>query len=238
MTAATPHNAYQRTYFKRKGRGNVRLEPTESPYVQRHLNHTLRALALKPEATILEVGAGLGRFTSLLLGRKLAVTACDLSPELLAHLVERHPGVATLACDVAEVAERTPARFDAVVGFFMLHHLSDLDGVFRGLSRVLLPGGRVAFCEPNAYHLPYYLQIALSRHMTFRGDGGVFNMRPGVVSRSLERAGFTDVRVERYGFAPPFVYNRASGRALDHALEALPLLERVRAFQIFSASVP
>jgi cyclopropane fatty-acyl-phospholipid synthase-like methyltransferase len=232
------HVAYQRTYFDRRGDGNVRLEPTESPYVERHLNRTLRALDAAPGDRVLEVGAGLGRFTSLMLARGLDVIANDLSPELLAKISARHPGLTALACDVATLAEATELRFERAVGFFMLHHLSDLDAVFRSLRRALQPRGRVAFCEPNAFHLPYYLQIALSRHMTFRGDGGVLNMRPAVVLASMERAGFVSTQVERYGFSPPAVYNRVTGRALDHALEHVPVLERVRAFQIFSASVP
>jgi 2-polyprenyl-3-methyl-5-hydroxy-6-metoxy-1,4-benzoquinol methylase len=232
------HNAYQEKYFARPGDGNVRLEPTESPYVGRHLNRTLAALGAVPGERVLEVGAGLGRFTSLMLARGLDVVPSDLSRELLAQVALRHPGLTTIACDVATVAEHTELRFERAVGFFMLHHLADLDGVFAGLRQALKPGARVAFCEPNAYYLPYYLQIALSRHMTFQGDGGVVKMRPSVVLASMRRAGFVGTDVERYGFAPPVLYNRPSGRALDHALEALPLLEGIRAFQVFSASVP
>jgi cyclopropane fatty-acyl-phospholipid synthase-like methyltransferase len=234
----TSHNAYQQTYFDRPGTGNVRLEPTLSPYVERHLERTLGALGANAGERVLEVGAGLGRFTSAMLGRGLDVVASDLSPELLAKIRRRHSEVRTIACDVAAIAEHTELRFERAVGFFMLHHLADLDAVFAGLRRALKAGGSVAFCEPNAYHLPYYLQIALSRHMTWRGDGGVLDMRPSVVLASMKRVGFVAARVARYGFTPPVLYNRPSGRALDHALEALSILEKVRAFQIFSASVP
>jgi cyclopropane fatty-acyl-phospholipid synthase-like methyltransferase len=234
----TSHNAYQATYFDRPGTGNIRLDPTPSPYVERHLERTLGFLGATAGEQVLEVGAGLGRFTSAMLARGLDVVASDLSPELLAKIQLRHPKVRTVACDVATIAEQTDLRFGRVVGFFMLHHLAGLDAVFAGLRRALKAGGSIAFCEPNAYHLPYYLQIALSRHMTWRGDGGILSMRRSVVLSSMERAGFVGARVMRYGFTPPVLYNRRSGRALDHALEALPLLEKVRAFQIFSASVP
>ena len=63
-------------------------------------------------------------------------------------------------------------------------------------------------------------------------------MRPAVILRSMERAGFVDTRSELYGFMPPFLYNRDAGRRLDHALERVPLLEPARSCQIFSASVP
>ena len=235
---ADAHNAYQERYFDRSGDGNVRLAPADTPYTQRHLERTLSALELRPGQRILEVGAGLGRFTSLMLARGLDVVASDLSPRLLAELQARHPRLQTLACDIARIAEHTELRFDRVVGFFMLHHLSDLDRVFSGLHSAIRAGGRIAFCEPNAYHAPYYLQIALSRHMTWQGDGGVLRMRPGVVLRSMERAGFVDARSELYGFAPPALYNLPTGQRLDGALEAIAWLKPVRAFQIFSASVP
>jgi hypothetical protein len=147
------------------------------------------------------------------------VVASDLSEQLLAKLRARDPGLQTLACDVAAVAEHCSGSFDGVVGFFMLHHLSDLDRVFAGPRRVLGSGARVAFCEPNAYHAPYYLQIALSGHLTWQGDGGVLRMRPSVVLGSMERAGFFRAKTELYGFAPPVIYNHPSGQRLDRALE-------------------
>ena len=73
----TSHNAYQQTYFDRRGDGNVRLEPTSSPYVERHLARTLASLAASPGQKVLEVGAGLGRFTSLMLARGLDVVPSD-----------------------------------------------------------------------------------------------------------------------------------------------------------------
>jgi 2-polyprenyl-3-methyl-5-hydroxy-6-metoxy-1,4-benzoquinol methylase len=238
LTTPNEHNAYQARYFDRSAQGNVRLQPTDSPYVQRHLDRTLEVLRAGPKHRVLEVGAGLGRFTSLMLERGLDVLASDLSDHLLAKLRARHPGLETVASDVATVAANTSIVFDRVVGFFMLHHLADLDRVFAGLRQVTRSGARIAFCEPNAFHVPYYLQIAFSRQMTWQGDGGVAKMRPGVVLRAMERAGFAQARSELYGFAPPVIYNHPSGRRLDHALERIPQLTPLRAFQIFSASVP
>jgi len=238
LTTPNEHNAYQERYFDRTADGNERLQPADSPYTRRHLERTLGALQAGPEDRILEVGAGLGRFTSLMVNRGLKVVASDLSDHLLEKLRARHPGLETVASDVASIASRTSLVFDRVVGFFMLHHLADLDRVFVGLRQVTRPGSRIAFCEPNAFHVPYYLQIALSRHMTWQGDGGVAKMRRSVVLRAMERAGFANAKTELYGFAPPVIYNHPRGEQLDHALEGIPLLAPVRAFQIFSASVP
>lgn len=230
--------SYQQQYFERAAGGNVRLQPTTSPYALRHLERTLAHLQPEAGSTILEVGAGMGRFTSLLVERGLRVVASDLSDALLANLRARHAGLQTVACDVAAVADHLEQPFDRVVGFFMLHHLEDLDAVFAGLRRALRPGARVAFCEPNAYCPLYYVQIAVTPHMTWQGDGGVRHMRPSVVLGSLQRAGFVDTAVERYGFLPPFLYNRTLGARLDAALERVAPLAPVRAFQIFSARLP
>ena len=237
MTTSAEHLEYQRHYFERPEGANARLTHTESPYVQRHLDRVIAHAQLAPGQRILEVGAGMGRFTTLLLDRGLDVVASDLSDALLAELRAKHPAAKTLACDVAEVDRFAQDGFDRIIGFFMLHHLTGLREVFASLRRALRPGGRVAFCEPNAYCGLYYLQIAFSRQMTWRGDGGVLQMRPGVVLEEMRAAGFDELATTRYGFTPPALYNRAAGRTLDHALEKLTLLEPVRAFQIFSGRV-
>jgi SAM-dependent methyltransferase len=144
-------------------------------------------------------------------------------------------GVETHCCDAAEVAERTGQRFDTAVGFFVLHHLPDLAAFFRGLASVLEPGAHVAFCEPNAYHFPYYAQITFAPGMSWRGDGGVLRMRPGPVFAALRAAGFVDPEVDRYGFLPPALANSRTGGQIERMLEAPDWLGPLRAYQIFRA---
>ena len=236
--ADSAHNAYQREYFARADGGNVRLHPTESAYVRRHLQRTLAFGEIRRGHRVLEVGAGMGRFSCLLADAGMDVVASDLSPALLAQLSARRPDIHTVASDIAEVAQKAGGGFDRVVGFFMLHHLEDLDAVFAQLRQALVPGGELVFCEPTAYCGLYYLQIALSRQMTWRGDGGVMRMRPSVVLGSMARAGFTALRSERYGFTPPALYNASLGKRLDAALESIPALEPFRAFQLFAGRSP
>jgi len=232
---AGAHERYQEQYYARDDRR--RIVPRRTPYVLRHLDEALAELVWHPGARVLEIGAGLGRFTVLLRERGLDVVACDLSAELLASL-RAEPGAAgieTIACDAATVATHTDERFPLVVGFFVLHHVDDLDAVFAGLADVLQPGGQLVLCEPNAFHLPYYLQITFGRGMTWRGDGGVRHMRAARVRAALKRAGFVQSRVRRYGFVPPVLANLAPGRLLERGLEGIPPLAPLRAFQVFSA---
>jgi SAM-dependent methyltransferase len=119
------------------------------------------------------------------------------------------------------------------VGLFTLHHLHDVEGSIASMARLLRPGGCFAFVEPNAFNPLYYVQIAATPGMSFRGERRLTSMRPGLILPAIRAAGLTDARAFRYGFFPPFVANRKIGRRLEHALEQVAPLRPVSAFQIF-----
>jgi len=238
MTQDRDHVAYQRDYF---GRGVRRsILPVDSPYVRRHLEKVLAAADLRAGRRVIEAGAGMGRYTAPMLEAGLSVVAMDLSPSLLDSLV-RHTGIDpsdAIVADLAEIASHTTERFDAAVGFFMLHHLPDLRSAFRGLAQVLKPSARVAFCEPNAFNPLFYIQMALTPSMTWKGDGGVIRMRPALVLGAMKEAGFCDLTFERFGFLPPFAYNTRIGRTVEGYLSRVSVPAFMYAFQIFAGSAP
>lgn len=203
----------------------------------------MEALGVAPPARVLEVGAGMGRFSLLLAERGYRVTALDLLPDLLERLRENRQrlgtgrGSVTAVCgDAAEVASVAAGPFDAAAGFFFLHHLPSVRALARGLSRVLAPGARAAFCEPNAFNPAFYLQVLLTPGMRWAGEKGIAKMRPGVLLPAFEEAGFEDVAIDRYGLFPPALANRRAGAALEGVLERLPPLEPVLAFQVVSGT--
>ncbi len=232
------HNAYQRSYFARPERTLARMGPVESRYVLRHLDRVVDTLALPAGARILELGAGMGRFSLPLARRGFRVTAVDLSAQLLAALAAADPEgrVETLCWDACAVDRAAAGPFDGAAGFFFLHHLSDLGALAASLARVLAPGARVAFAEPNAFNPSFYAQIVLTPGMTWRGDRGVARMRPGVLRPAFEAAGFGDFRIDRYGLFPPVLANTRAGARIEGALERLRPLGPVLAFQTLSAS--
>jgi SAM-dependent methyltransferase len=233
------HLRYQRHYYEGPQR-LARIAPVRSPYVTRHLDETLRRLAPSAGARLLELGCGMGRFTLPLAERGFQVTGADLVPELLDHLRESDPdgSIQTVCCDAAEIDRHATGPFDGAVGFFFLHHLEDLEAVFAGVARLLRPGGRVAWAEPNGLNPLFYLQIAVTRGMTWRGDGGVRRMRPGVVLPALRRAGFGELAVARYGLFPPAISNHRAGARLEGLLERVPLWRPLLAFQVFTGTLP
>lgn len=232
------HNAYQQRYFEKPERTAPRMAPVRTRSVLNHLARTLDALQLPSDARVLELGCGMGRFSLLLAERGFRVTAVDLSPDLLAVLREHDPGgaVETVCCDAVEVGGHVEGSFDAAVGFFFLHHLSAVEPLARTLARQVRPGGRVAFCEPNAFNPSFYLQVLLTPGMSFRGDGGIVRMRPGVLRPALETAGFSDVRIERYGLFPPLLGNTRAGAAVEQVAERVAPARPLLAFQVVSAT--
>jgi 2-polyprenyl-3-methyl-5-hydroxy-6-metoxy-1,4-benzoquinol methylase len=230
---SSDHIDYQKRYFSRPEE-KPRMRPGGSRYAERHLEAVLCNLDLEPGAQILEIGCGMGRFSLLLAERGYRVTGVDLSQELLRELRAHDPGhlVQTVCCDAAEIDRFLDGPFDAAVGFFFLHHLEELQAVLGAVAKILRPGATAAFCEPNAYNPLFYLQIMVTRRMTWRGDGGVARMRPGIFEKTFTRSGFSRPRLSRYGLFPPFIANTGIGGRLEEMLESLTPIEPLLAFQV------
>jgi 16S rRNA (adenine1518-N6/adenine1519-N6)-dimethyltransferase len=91
----------------------------------------VRAAELQPDERVLELGAGMGRFSRLLAQRPGGVTAVELSPELAAICAQTlapHPESRVLVSDATTNLPAIPGGFDLVAGFFFYTTLKDLRG--------------------------------------------------------------------------------------------------------------
>jgi SAM-dependent methyltransferase len=238
VNARERHNATQRRYYAPASKG--RMLPTGTPYLQRQVDELVRFAGLEPGQRVLEVGCGMGRYTLLLAERGIRVEGIDLSAPLLDRLREFDGGrfdIPLHAGDVLDPPEPL-GTFDAVVGFFALHHIYDLPATYRAMAGLVAPGGPVAFLEPNAWNPLYYVQIAVNRDMTWEGDRGVGRMRRSQVFPAMEVAGLRDLRLERFGFFPPRVANTSWGPRVEGVLERRRVLGPVLPFQLFGGVRP
>jgi len=230
------HNRQQVGYFEASVKKN--MLPRDDRYLRRHVDELVRYGGLRSSERVLEVGAAMGRYTMLLAEKGLRVDAIDLSAAMLEKLDEFNAGrypISTHAMDVADAPADWNGRYDAVVALFTLHHFHTLDAPFQAMARLLRPGGRVVFLEPNPLNPLYYVQIALKPGMTWQGEKGMRWMRPSIVNPSLERAGLLAPRFERFGFFPPFISNHQLGAAFEKPFEAFPIWRPMLPFQLIRA---
>jgi SAM-dependent methyltransferase len=233
------HNHHQRAYFERAPKR--RMRPANTRYLNRQVDEALRYAELRAGDRVLEVGCGMGRYTFLLARRGLLVEGLDLSPVLLEWLRRQDVIGSEIPLHCADASDppiELAGRFDAVLGFFVLHHLDDLDGCFASVARMLAPGGRTVFLEPNPWNPLYYAQVALTPGMHWRAERGLLRMRERPVFTALERAGLADPTVHRFGFLPPFAVNRRIGAHLEGWLERVPFWYPLLPFQLFRARRP
>ncbi|MDJ0757147.1 MAG: class I SAM-dependent methyltransferase [Ardenticatenaceae bacterium] len=228
------HNAAQKHYYDGPPKKN--MVPKNSNYLWRHVQKFLAAAGIQKQARLLEIGCGMGRYTLLLAEQGFHVTGLDISQNLLEYLKgynNKRFDIALVCGDIIADELQFAEEFEAVVGFFVLHHLHDLTLCFQSMKRFLKKDGLIAFLEPNPFNPLYYAQMVISPTMSWQGDKGILQMREAVIRESMQRAGFALIKVERFGFFPPFVTNGRYGLTLESSFEKIALLKPFFPFQIF-----
>jgi SAM-dependent methyltransferase len=143
---------------------------------------------------VLEIGAGPGLVTDLLVERAPRVTAIELDPALADALRTRLAGDARVEVVTAD-ATALPLpddRFSAAACFTMLHHIPDpalQDRALVELARVLRPGGLLLGTDG---------EDTPRRRELHEGDVFV-PIDPAGFGARLTAAGFTDVLVDSNG---------------------------------------
>jgi SAM-dependent methyltransferase len=194
---------------------------------------------LAPGRRALELGCGTGVFLERVARSGASLHGLDLSEDLLEKARARVKELSNVVLDRGN-AEATPypeGHFDAVYGSSILHHLN-LDAALAEAHRVLRPGGRVVFAEPNILNP----QVLLMFH--FGPLKERFGVSPDEMAfsrfrarRALERAGFVDVRVEPFDFLHPGIPAGwvERGLATSRALERIPLVREIAGSMLMRA---
>ncbi len=229
------HNLQQREYFKLAEKRT--MLPEETPYNERQANELVQFGNLAAGEKVLEVGCGMGRHAFYLARRDIKFEGLDLSPELIERFRLFDDGrynPKLYVGDILDYSTEFKGRFDAVIGFFMLHHLfSNLPEYFSAMAGMLKPGGRLIFMEPNPYNPLYYLQIFFTPGMTWRAERGITQMRQKVIFGAMRQAGLNRLALKRFGFFPRFIVNQNWSRPTEAVLENVGLWRSLLPFQIF-----
>ncbi|MDT7596704.1 MAG: trans-aconitate 2-methyltransferase [Pseudonocardiales bacterium] len=167
---------------------------------QRWGRGVLASLPLRGDERVLDVGAGTGRDTALLLERlpRGHVVAVDGSTAMLAQLRDRLAGVGpdrltTLHADLtAPLTLEEPV--DAVFSVATLHWVPDHRSLFRSLAGVLRPGGLFRAEWGGAGNVANVEAVLVDLGLPRIGEACNFATAERT-ARRLATAGFTDIDV-------------------------------------------
>lgn len=164
------------------------MNPTRASYFESALA-TRRPLA---GTRILDVGCGGGILAEELARRGADVTGIDFSVSSLAA-ANRHAsrtgatGVRYAACDALALPFEA-GSFDAIVSSDFLEHVPDLGRCVGEMSRVLKPGGVLAFDTINRTLISWVIVIGVLEVLTRRVPRHTHDRRLFVKPRELEAA--------------------------------------------------
>jgi SAM-dependent methyltransferase len=192
-------------------------------------SHLLAAgAALGPGVKALEIGCGTGLFTELLARSGATIVAVDISEDLLDRARARRLPADRITFVCAQFESMTiKGGFDAVVGSSVLHHL-DARNALRAMARLLKPGGRLSFAEPNLLNPQVFLErhppFFLKKHFEYVSPDEVAFLR-GPLRVALESSGFENVSITPFDWlhpaTPPALIKMVRGAGA--VLERIPL---------------
>jgi SAM-dependent methyltransferase len=181
---------------------------------------------LGPGVHALELGCGTGLFTEFFAATGARITAIDLSDDLLAFARARSLDPSRVQFQLGRFEDLRGAEpFDAVVGSSVLHHL-DLHDAIENAIRLLKPGGRFSFAEPNMLNPQVFLERQFSFLPIFSytspDETAFVRWR---LARTLERHGLSDIRITPFDWlhphTPPALIPAVS--AIGALIEAIPI---------------
>jgi ubiquinone/menaquinone biosynthesis C-methylase UbiE len=113
----------------------------------------MRLLQPSPDDRILDLGAGAGWCSDLLLRLNRKPVAVDIAHEMLAVARERRTArpIAAVAGDLEQLPF-ADGSFDKAVCLSAIHHVPDMAAAIAEIARVLTPTGVAVFSEPGVGH--------------------------------------------------------------------------------------
>ncbi len=178
---------------------------------------------------VLEIGCGTGLFTRKFYeATKADITAIDISEDLLDEARKLLPNANFMVDDAMKLsfADNT---FEVVFGSSVLHHL-EFDASLNEIMRVLKPGGRMIFAEPNMINPQILIQKNIPFIKKWLGDSpdetAIVRWKFATLLRSK---GFKKVVIFPYDFLHPVVPKFLIGTvdSLGKIIEKIPLAKEI-----------
>jgi len=179
------------------------------PELTRANRKRLSSLAIFPckGLKVLDAGCGPGNFGLIMAEEGASVIGVDISPQAIEVARQRATKIKVDFTPQVADLEKLPfsdSAFDICFSGWTLHHFPDLSGPVTELKRVLKPGGRLAFMEPNesspAMKLSRFFEdLPVIRNWILRAGWDTPNRTVHThrdYIQALRKAGFTEIDVK------------------------------------------
>jgi ubiquinone/menaquinone biosynthesis C-methylase UbiE len=157
---------------------------------------------LSASSRVLEIGCGTGTFTGALNKVFKNLVCLDVSDFLLNEAKKKYPAVEFVNGD-AHKTSFGDQSFDLIVGCSVLHHL-DWHIALKEFKRLLKPGGRIRFSEPNLLNPQIFLQKNWPWLKEKLGDSpDEYAFTPSQIRKTLEQLEYTQIDAVPFDFLHP-----------------------------------
>lgn len=203
--------------------------PAGKRRAERRADFFITLANVNPGDKVLEIGCGTGLFTRKFYhATKADITAIDISEDLLKEAQRLLPE-AKFKVDNAMHSDFDTNSFDVVFGSSVLHHL-DFDAALNEIMRVLKPGGRMIFAEPNMINPQILVQKNIPFIKKWLGDSpdetAIVRWK---FSRLMKEKGFKNVVIFPYDFLHPIVpgFFIPAVNAIGKVIEKIPVIKEI-----------
>ena len=196
---------------------------------ERRCDYMISRMQMEGGGKVMEIGCGLGSNSYMLASKtKAEVLGTDLCAPFIdeARAKYKLPNLRFEALNFNHPDRFDGEMFDCIVGNGILHHLyHHLDQALSNMKRLLKPGGKIVFLEPNIYNPYIYL---IFRYPVFRKFARLepeeMAFSRHFITGALARAGYQNIDVTYQDFLLPGIpaFLIRPSILLGGALERIP----------------
>jgi 2-polyprenyl-3-methyl-5-hydroxy-6-metoxy-1,4-benzoquinol methylase len=176
--------------------------------LERRADYIISQFISTQNIEVLEIGCGMGIMANMMANKtKAKIMGVDLCQPFI-EVARKNFNKANLSFQVMDfnkVEDFIHQKFDYIVGNGILHHLYyNLDSALSNIRRLLKPGGKMIFLEPNIYN-PYVSLIFKNSY--FRKKAALepteMAFSKKFITQKLQSAGYKNIKVEYKDFLLP-----------------------------------
>jgi 2-polyprenyl-3-methyl-5-hydroxy-6-metoxy-1,4-benzoquinol methylase len=190
------------------------------------------------EKKILEIGSGLGTMANMIAHKtRSSILGIDLCQPFVDQANARYKkeNLSFEVMDFNTPSDFNNQRFDYVIGNGILHHLYyNLDAALVNIRKLLKPGGKFIFWEPNIYNPFCYV---IFTYPYFRKKASLepaeMAFSKPFISEKLAAAGYQNIRVEYRDFLLPGI-----SIMIGSIIEKIPVLRKTAQSIFITAENP